>query len=230
MYYTKFKKIVARQNKVTDIKYYTVNQILQPDFFYQQDVVNVARQLLGKVLVTYIDNQLTAGIITETEAYSGCRDRACHASNGKTNRTSVMYDQGGVAYVYLCYGIHHLFNIVTNVRNYADAVLVRALEPLDGIDAMLARRNKSHPDHTLTSGPGSLSRAMGINLSHYGAKLYTRENIWIEDRGLTVSLENIKSTPRIGVAYAGTDALLPWRLYIDNNKYVSKGKFIQKAD
>ncbi len=201
-----------------------MSQILRADFFLQQDVVAVAKQLLGKVLVTDINGEITAGMIVETEAYSGRLDNACHARSGRTKRTSIMYNEGGVAYVYLCYGIHHLFNVVTNVDNFADAVLVRALEPLEGLNVMLQRREKPKLTHTLTSGPGSLSKAMGIDLSQYGRKLFTGKNIWIEDRGIEVTLDKIKSTPRIGVAYAGTDAFLPWRFYMDGNKYVSKGK------
>lgn len=206
-----------------------MSKILDRGFFDQKDVVSVARQLLGKVLVTDIKGKVTTGMIVETEAYSGWNDKACHARNGKTNRNSVMYDSGGVSYVYLCYGIHYLFNIVTNARNLPDAVLIRALEPLEGLGTMLVRRNKSQLDYTLTAGPGSLSQALGINMNHYGAKLYTGDDIWIEDRGLT-NAQRIKSTPRIGVAYAGFDALLPWRFYVSGNKNVSKGKFIQRAD
>ena len=208
----------------------TANKILDAAFFSHNDVVDVARQLLGKVLVTNTNGQVTAGMIVETEAYSGYNDKACHARSGKTNRTRVMYDEGGVAYVYLCYGIHYLFNIVTNIKDFADAVLVRAVEPLEGLDVMVSRRNKLKLDYNLTSGPGSLSQALGINMGHYGTKLYTGNNIWLEDQGFDIIPESIKSTPRIGVGYAGADALLPWRFHIDGNKYVSKGKFIQRAD
>ena len=207
-----------------------MSKILDTAFFEQRDVVSVARQLLGKVLITNIDGEFTAGLIVETEAYSGHNDKACHASNGKTNRNRVMYEGGGVAYVYLCYGIHYLFNVVTNIKDFPDVVLVRAIEPLEGHSIMLKRRNKPKLDHTLTSGPGSLSQALGINLNLYGKKLSADCNIWIEEQGFAISPENIRSTPRIGVGYAAADALLPWRFYINNNKYVSRGKLIQIAD
>ena len=203
--------------------------MLDRDFYLQHDVVHVARQLLGKVLVSNIDGRYCAGMIVETEAYSGYRDKACHAWKGRTNRNRIMYENGGVAYVYLCYGIHYLFNVVTNTSDFADVVLVRALEPLEGVNTMLVRREKNQPDRTLTSGPGSLSKALGIKLAHYGTSLFEGNKLWIEDRGLSASPRDIKATPRIGVGYAGDDALLPWRFYIENNPNVSKGKFIQIA-
>lgn len=204
--------------------------MLDRDFYLQHDVVYAARQLLGKVLVSNTDDQYTAGMIVETEAYSGYLDKACHAWKGKTNRNRIMFENGGVAYVYLCYGIHHLFNVVTNTSEFADAVLIRALEPLEGVNTMLARREKNQPDRSLTSGPGSLSKALGIRMEHYGTKLYTSHKLWIEDRGLMINPQDIIATPRIGVGYAGDDALLPWRFFVENNPYVSKGKFIQIAD
>ncbi len=193
-----------------------------PDSFYTHaDVVHVSKALLGKYLVTNIDGQLTSGIIVETEAYCGRGDKACHANYKRTPRTEIMYQSGGVAYVYLCYGIHYLFNVVTNVENLADAVLVRAIEPVEGIESMLARRNMKQLAKRITAGPGCLTQALGINKLHYGANL-NGGTVWIEDRGKVVNETDIMAGPRIGVDYAGDDALLPWRFWLRDNKYVSK--------
>lgn len=196
-----------------------------PDSFYRgNDVVNIAESLLGKVLVTVFDGIVTSGIITETEAYAGATDKASHAyGNRRTTRTEVMYAQGGVAYVYLCYGIHHLFNVVTNDADIPHAVLIRGIEPVEGIDTMLARRNKTTLSPALTAGPGALSAALGIHTHHTGLPL-CGNTIYIEDRGIYVPQEDIEAATRVGVAYAAEDALLPYRFYIAGNKYVSKGK------
>lgn len=194
--------------------------IIPLSYYRQSDVVFIARDLLGKKLCTQIDGEKCCGIITETEAYRGWGDKACHASgNRRTERNKVMYEDGGHSYVYLCYGIHHLFNIVTNVQNEADAVLVRAIEPVEGIETMLKRRNKSKVDKSLSSGPGTLSQALGIDRSHYGLPLNSEE-LWLEDIGYNP--QNIIETTRIGVDYAGDDALLPWRFYIEDSIWVSK--------
>lgn len=184
---------------------------LTNDFYQRTDVVQIARDLLGKELITNIDGELTSGIITETEAYNGIVDRASHAYGGKfTPRTQIMYAAGGVSYVYLCYGIHHLFNVVTNIEGVPHAVLIRNIKPLKGLETILQRRNKTKANNTLSTGPGTLSQALGIKTIHNG--LLLQENtIWIEDAGLKIDPENIKSTPRIGVDYAGKDALLPYR-------------------
>ena len=140
---------------------------LKPKFFQSGNVVNLARQLIGYKIYTKINDHITSGVITETEAYAGQNDKACHAHLGRfTKRTSVMYEPGGIAYIYLCYGIHHLFNIVTNTKGNADAILIRAFEPDLGVDLMLKRREKSKIDKTLTSGPGNVSQALGLNKSH----------------------------------------------------------------
>lgn len=195
---------------------------LKSDFYLQSNVVLIAKALLGKTLCTNVDGVLTSGKITEVEAYSGTNDKACHANNGlRTKRTEVMYAQGGKAYVYLCYGIHHLFNVVTNVHGTANAVLVRAIEPIDGLETMQKRRRKIEINKTLTAGPGALSQALGIQYQqHYGADLQGDE-IWIEDAPVLTESEIVSST-RIGVAYAEEDALKPWRFYIKNNKWISK--------
>lgn len=192
---------------------------LPREFYTRPDVVEVARDLVGKVLVTNIDNQLCRAMIVETEAYNGRTDRACHAFNKRTARTEVMYGPGGVAYVYLCYGIHNLFNIVTNEEGLADAVLIRAVQPLEGTEVMLQRRNMTEAKPKLSSGPGILTTALGINRSHNGISL-TGKMVWLEENEMTQKAQ-IKKSKRIGVEYAGQDALLPWRFTLKNSIWVS---------
>lgn len=191
-------------------------------FYTGPDVVAIARSLLGKYLFTNIDGNITAGKIVESEAYNGRNDKACHAFLKRTKRTEIMYQEGGSAYIYLCYGIHHLFNVVTNLEGMADAILIRALEPTEGIDAMKKRRNRTSLQ-TLSSGPGTLSQAMGIHFRDSGVDL-TGDKIWIARRlGENPSLE-IESDVRIGIDYAEEDAFLPWRFYIRGNPFVSVKK------
>jgi DNA-3-methyladenine glycosylase len=197
---------------------------LPASFYQQKDVVKIARELLGKILVTKWEDTYTTGRIVETEAYNGIGDKASHAFGGRrTNRNDVMYGKAGVAYVYLCYGLHHLFNVVTNAREFPHAVLIRALEPLEGIEQMLKRTGKRMPDKTLTRGPGNLSRSMGIYTSHNGFSLMGNE-IFIADDGFRYPVAQITASPRIGVAYAGEDAKLPYRFFIKGNIYVSGSK------
>ena len=187
-------------------------------------MVKIAQELLGKVLVTNFDGQLTSGIIVETEAYAGITDKASHAyKSRRTARTEVMYMNGGTAYVYLCYGIHHLFNVVTNIQDQPHAILIRGLEPLEGIDIMLQRRGKETLQPSLTAGPGALSMALGIHTHHSGMQLGSNA-IYIEDTGIKVSKADIIAGTRVGVAYAMDDALRPYRFSIRGNPYVSKGK------
>lgn len=191
-------------------------------YYQNDDVVFLAKDVIGKKICTNINGQFTSAIITETEAYCGRNDKACHANNGKrTNRTEVMFQEGGKAYVYLCYGIHNLFNITTNIDGLADAILVRAVQPLEGKEIMLQRRNKTVFDKTLTSGPGVLSKALGIDRSLYAVSL-AGPNIWMEETSEKISNEQIVETTRIGVDYAGEDALRPWRFYLKNSEWVSK--------
>jgi len=198
--------------------------ILPESFYSRKDVVKIAQELLGKVLVTEFDGVHTAGMITETEAYAGAIDKASHAfGNRRTRRTEVMYNHGGVAYVYLCYGIHHLFNVVTNLQDVPHAILIRAVEPLEGIQIMLERRGKDILQPSLTAGPGAMSMALGIHSSNTGLSLQGPE-IFIEDRGIKINKKDIVASTRVGVAYAQDDAYLPYRFYIKDNKYVSKGK------
>jgi DNA-3-methyladenine glycosylase len=194
---------------------------LEQEFYNRADVLKIARELLGKVLITKFDGIITSGRIVEVEAYAGVKDKASHAYGGRhTNRTRVMYFPGGTAYVYLCYGIHHLFNIVTNEQDIPHAILVRAVEPLEGIPAMLERTGKKKPDYTLTKGPGNVSKALGIGTKHTGGSLLEDEIIIVSD-GFVPPKGDIVATPRIGVDYAGEDALLPYRFIIKGNKYVS---------
>jgi len=191
-------------------------------YYLNQDVIFLAKDLLGKVLFTEINGDLTAGIIVETEAYSGVIDKASHAYGGRrTGRTETLYTRGGVSYVYLCYGIHHLFNIVSSVEGEPHAVLVRAVEPLTGVETMELRRNMPASKTAISSGPGSAAKALGIDRS-FNKKDLTGNEIWIEDHGIKYSPDEIVSGPRIGVAYAQEDALLPWRFYVKGNRYVSK--------
>ncbi|SMG09664.1 DNA-3-methyladenine glycosylase [Marivirga sericea] len=190
-------------------------------FFQNPDVVSVAEQLLGKVICAHIDGNYCEAMITETEAYAGKNDKACHAHRGRfTKRTAVMYEDGGTSYIYLCYGIHSLFNIVTNVEGAADAVLIRAIEPLKGTERMLQRRNSKEVKPSIFSGPGKLTKALGIDKSLNGIDLVSSDDLFLADHKLLV--DKIVKTTRIGIDYAGEDALLPWRFYISGNKFVSQ--------
>lgn len=199
------------------------------DFYQREDVLAISRQLLGKVLCTNFNGSLTTGIIVETEAYAGVSDRASHAYGGRrTNRTEVMYSQPGTAYVYLCYGMHHLFNVVTNLEGVPHALLIRAIEPIEGIEIMLQRRKMSKLLPKLTAGPGILSGALGICTDHSGMSLMGNK-IWIEDNHPSDGSKrpdgyDIISSPRVGCQYAGKDAHNPWRFRIKGNKWVSPAK------
>ena len=178
------------------------------DFYRSDNVLLIAKELLGKLLVTKFDGIETSGRIVEVEAYRGEIDKASHAYGGRrTTRTEVMYAHGGVSYVYLCYGIHHLFNVVTNDKDIPHAILVRALEPVKGITDMLLRTGKKKLDYTLTKGPGNVSKALGIHTKHTGVSLLSKE-LFIADDGKLYTGKEIVSSPRIGVDYAGKDAAL----------------------
>jgi DNA-3-methyladenine glycosylase len=198
--------------------------VLPESFYSRKDVVKIAQELLGKILVTEFDGLKTSGMIVETEAYAGVTDKASHAHGGRrTRRTETMYLPGGAAYVYLCYGIHHLFNVVTNVQDVPHAVLIRAVEPVEGIDIMLERRGKERLQPSLTAGPGAMSVALGIHTGLTGTSMQGPE-LYIEDRGIIVRAKDIVAATRVGVAYAMDDALRPYRFYLRNNPYVSKAK------
>jgi DNA-3-methyladenine glycosylase len=193
---------------------------LEPSFYSGNNVGKIAKDLLGKVLFTRIGRRTTAGMIVETEAYSH-RERGCHAYNyRRTLRNDVMFGEGGHAYVYLCYGIHELFNVVTNETDEPEAVLIRALEPVDGVRWMQERMGAA-TDKRITSGPGKLTKALGIDRTMNGKALWS-EHLWIEDSGIHVPRQAILSSPRIGIDYAGEDALLPWRFTIKGNAWASK--------
>lgn len=190
-------------------------------FYHRKNVLQIAKELLGKVIVTRWDGMVTSARIVETEAYAGVTDKASHAYGARrTNRNDVMYAGGGVAYVYLCYGIHHLFNVVTNATDIPHAILIRAGEPLSGAEEMLKRTGKRIADNTLTRGPGNLSKALGISTKHTGMSLLD-EKLFIGDDGFSYSKKDIAASPRIGVDYAGDDALLPYRFFVKGNPYVS---------
>jgi len=196
---------------------------LNQEFYIRASVTQIAQELLGKYIFTFIDNKPTAGIITETEAYAGVIDRASHAfNNRRTARTEVMYAQGGVAYVYLCYGVHHLFNIVTSQKDVPHAVLLRGIYPVSGIEIMEKRVGKKFKDNSFSDGPGKASRTLGINVIHTGENL-TGKKIWIEDRDIQINTQDYTQGPRIGVIYAGKDALLPYR-YLLTNEALAKIK------
>ncbi|MEO6168831.1 MAG: DNA-3-methyladenine glycosylase [Chitinophagales bacterium] len=199
-------------------------QKLPRSFYLRDNVLQIARELPGKFLMTKVEGIKTGGMITEVEAYAGVSDRASHAyNNRRTNRTEVMYSQGGTAYVYLCYGIHHLFNVVTNQHNVPHAILIRGIEPVEGVEVMMQRRKKMKLDFTLTAGPGAVSQALGISTQHTGISLLSN-TIWLEDRGIKILSKKMTNGKRIGVDYAGEDALLPYRFFIAGNPWVSKSR------
>lgn len=195
--------------------------ILPRSFYQRENVVLIARELLGKMLFSQFNGILTGGIIFETEAYAGVTDRASHAyGNRRTKRTEVMYAQGGTAYIYLCYGVHSLFNVVTNQEEIPDAVLIRAIKPVVGIEAMLKRIGKHSTDKEFGHGPGKVSKILGIHFRKSGMDLTKKpagpleEGIWIEDTGNKIQTDTIIAGPRIGVNYAGSDANRPYRFRI----------------
>jgi DNA-3-methyladenine glycosylase len=194
-----------------------------PASFYERDnVILIAEELLGKIIVTAFEGKRTSARIVETEAYNGVIDKASHAFGGRrTTRTSVMYKSGGVAYVYLCYGIHHLFNVVTNAAETPHAVLIRGVEPLEGKELMVDRMNKNKFDYTIGKGPGNVSKALGIKTMHTGLSLSSDE-LFIADDGYRYDDKQIVKSARIGVDYAGADALLDYRFYVKGNPFVSR--------
>lgn len=201
-----------------------MNKQLPREFYLSDDVVRLAQCLLGKTIVTVENGVRTAGMIVETEAYQGAQDKASHAFNHRrTKRTETMFQQGGVAYVYLCYGIHHLFNVVTAPAGCPHAVLIRAIEPQEGIDVMLARRQMTKLAPRLTAGPGSLTKALAITKALDGSSL-TSKSLWIEDRSIQVSKKDIIASRRVGIDYAEEHRDLPWRFRLINSHWTSKAK------
>lgn len=195
---------------------------LPAHFYEREDVVALARELLGKYIFTSINDEITGGYIVEAEAYNGIIDKAAHSYGGRlTPRTKTMYEQGGVAYVYLCYGIHEMFNIVVSTAGDPRAILIRGVHPTDGLATMQQRRGMATIKPTITAGPGSVAKALGINRSLNGVDLQG-DQIWLEDRGLVISDDALAAVPRVGVSYAAEDALLPYRFYVKGDPYVSK--------
>jgi DNA-3-methyladenine glycosylase len=199
-------------------------KILNHVFYNRKDVVRIAKELLGKILVTQFDGIRSSGRIVETEAYKGVNDMASHAFGGRrTARTEQLYGEPGTVYIYISYGMHHLFNVVTNKKDIPHAVLIRALEPIDGVEYMLSRTGKPFADYTLTKGPGNLARAMGLSKKHTGGNLFS-DKIFIEDDGVRYKMNQIVVTKRIGIESAREDAELPYRFFVKGNPYVSAKK------
>ncbi len=198
--------------------------VLPPSFYQGQPVTELASQLLGCVLFSNVDGDVTAGKIVETEAYWGPEDRGSHAWNGRrTPRNEIMYAAGGLLYMYICYGIHDMVNIVTGPEGSSDALLIRALEPTEGIERMRERRQVHHDDQRLCKGPGALAQAMGLKKTHNGASLQG-PFAWIERGPDAVSSTEIAASPRIGMNFEGPYQLVPWRFYLRNNAFVSRNK------
>ena len=194
-------------------------------FYESENVCGVARELLGKVLCSRINGSIAAGMIVETEAYKAPKDKASHAFGGNvTPRNKPMFGDPGYAYVYLCYGIHHLFNVVTGPSEVPHAVLIRGIEPLVGIEHMMNRRNMEIMKRNLMAGPGLLAEALGIRTAHTGRSITHGDGlIWIE-KGKNVNENNILATPRVGMKCSPEWALKPWRYRIKNNKWTSPAK------
>ena len=199
---------------------------LPQSFYLREDVVQISKDLLGKYLVTNFDQKITVGKIVETEAYRAPDDKACHAHlNRFTERTKVMFEPGGTAYIYLCYGIHHLFNIVTAPKGMAHAVLIRGVEPVENVNVMLQRRGFEKIKYNLTAGPGTLTKALGISKKQNGIDLLAEESpIWIEDRGEVILEKNIIASPRVGIDYAEECALWDWRFRVKDSRWTSRAK------
>ncbi|HEX8284470.1 MAG TPA: DNA-3-methyladenine glycosylase [Pyrinomonadaceae bacterium] len=193
------------------------------DFYARADTLAVARELLGKRLVVPSETGArVSGRVVEVEAYLGVEDRAAHSFGGRrTRRTETMYAVGGAVYVFFVYGMHHQFNVVAGPEGQPHAVLVRAVEPEEGIELMKERRPVSK-ERELTSGPGKLCRALKLDLTYDGEDLTKSRRVWLEDAGAKLAAEEIATGPRIGVDYAGEDALRPWRFWVKGNEYVSR--------
>lgn len=194
---------------------------LPQSFYNRTDVVQIAKELLGKIVVTDINNRYTSGRIVETEAYEGITDKASHSFGGRrTAKNEHMYSPAGTAYIYICYGVHHMLNVVTNKEGIPDAVLIRAVEPIEGVEIMLERTHKKQFDNSLTRGPGNTGKALGI-FRHMSGIYLTDNQIYLCDDGFKVKESEIGISKRIGVDSAGADANLPYRFYIKNNPFVS---------
>lgn len=197
---------------------------LDLDFYKRDDVVAISQELLGKWLFTNLDGELTGGIIVETEAYNFPDDLANHAHGmRRTSRNQTMFWAGGCCYVYLCYGIYPLLNVITSQVDIPHAVLIRAIEPKIGIETMMKRRKREKLKRDLTGGPGILTQALGVKKMHNGV-LLTGNEIWIEDRGTIVDQSSILASPRVGIPYAKEHISLPWRFRIKDSQWTSPAK------
>ncbi|MEJ7627532.1 MAG: DNA-3-methyladenine glycosylase [Ferruginibacter sp.] len=191
-------------------------------FFSRTDVVSIAKELLGKIVYTNIGGAITSGRVVETEAYVAHTDKASHSFGGRrTPKNEHMYETAGTTYVYICYGMHQMLNIVTNDKDIPDAILIRAIDPVEGIDIMLQRTGKPALDATLTRGPGNVGKALGISKKHSGLLLEGEEVVIYSDEYSDIHENKIGSSKRIGVESAGADGLLPYRFYVKGNKFVS---------
>lgn len=193
--------------------------------FFSRPTLTVARELLGQRLVREIDGQRLSGVIVETEAYIGPNDTASHASRGRTARTAVLFGPAGQTYVYFIYGMHYMLNIVTEMIDFPTAVLIRAIEPVEGLAEMQARRRNGRPGlklEQLANGPAKVCQALGIDKSLNNISLTVGGDLWIEAAD-PVPAESISTGPRVGIDYAAlTDRLAPWRFWIKHNRFVSR--------
>lgn len=197
-------------------------QKLPQSYFLSEDVVYLAKDLIGKHLFVNTEDVVTGGVIVETEAYKGPEDVGSHAYNHRrTNRNDIMYAAGGVVYMYICYGIHDMLNVVTGPENTAHAILIRAIQPTQGLEVMRERRKVRHEDTRLCRGPGALAKALALKKVHNGISLQDNE-IWIEDRGQRFSDTDLIAGPRIGLNIPEPYKSIPWRFYVKGNPYVSR--------
>jgi len=193
------------------------NKPLDLHFFQREDVLKIAEELIGKKISTHFNGQTVEALIVETEAYNGVEDRACHAFGGRrTARTETMYQAGGIAYIYLCYGIHHLFNFVTSTENDPKAVLLRGVMPIGGMELVLERRKKSKFNAEIGIGPGAASQVLGFHSLQSGMSLVRTPELLITESAFNYQQLPIRELPRIGVDYAGEDAKLPYRFVWDD--------------
>jgi DNA-3-methyladenine glycosylase len=201
-----------------------MKELLSSGYYQNSDVISLTRDMIGKLIVTEIDDITTSGIIVETEAYKAPEDKASHAyDNRMTSRTKTMFEAGGTSYIYLIYGFHHLFNIVTGPQGLAHAVLIRAVEPVEGIDIMIKRRKMLTANSELTNGPGKWTCAMGITTKYNGLKLFEPESsIKIYDTGSVFLSEDIISSSRVGIPYAQDYIDKPWRFRLKGNGWIGK--------
>ncbi len=191
-----------------------------PQTFFNRPTLNVAKELLGKIIVRRYGEQRLSGRIVETEAYIGMDDSACHCAKGKTSRTEIMFGTAGRAYVYLVYGMHFMFNIVTEAEGFPSAVLIRAIEPLDGIEQMRQLRGKHH--RNLGNGPARLCQALAIDKTFNHWDLTLGDTLWVSDAP-PISASKIRAGRRIGIGYAApVDQNALWRFWIDENIHVSR--------